>query len=115
VTSSLQLVITSPADGSVFKNKKASSVTVGLQVRQSDGTLVSTADARLFVAPVINGVVGTYTPAPNDDGSTSNAFDVQKKEYQFNLAAGKMAAGVWSLQVVVNGTLTKEVKITLSK
>jgi len=102
-----------PDGSSVFKKKPF--VQVRFQLLYSDGTPVTDAIATLDIAPVTGGVVGAYGPAPNNDGSGSNAFVYEKKEYQLNLATRNMSPGLWSLRVTVNGAVASEFRITVGK
>ncbi len=103
------------ADGSA-EFKKRPSVPVRFRLIAAGGVPVGSATASLLVAPVGSGGAGSYVPAESSD-YLGNAFVYQPKQgyYEFPLATRAMAAGVWSLRVIVNGAVASEFRVTLSK
>jgi hypothetical protein len=62
---------------------------------------ITTLPAKLFVAKLVNGVVGLYAAAeatPPCDGNTFR-YDASTKQYVFNLSTKHLSAGRWSLRV----------------
>jgi hypothetical protein len=102
-------------DGSsIFKLNRT--VPVKFQLVAPDGSYVSDAVARLYVAQVTDEVVGSYEePDSTSAADTGNTFryDAEADQYIFNLGTKGLSTGTWVLQVVVNGLVEKEVLISL--
>jgi len=102
-------------DGSsIFKLN--STVPVKFKLTAADGSLLTTADARLAVAPVSDQIVGRYEEAASTNApDAGNAFhyDPEEQQYVFNLGTKGRAPGTYSLKVSVNGVVMKEVLISL--
>lgn len=102
-------------DGSsIFKLNRT--VPVKFQLVAPDGSYVSDAVARLYLAKVSNQVVGSYQePESTSAADSGNTFryDAQADQYIFNLGTKGLSIGTWALQVTVNGLVAKEVWISL--
>jgi hypothetical protein len=102
-------------DGSsIFKLNRT--VPVKFQLKNADGSFMTDAVAKLYVAKVTDQVVGTYEePESTSAADTGNTFryDVDADQYIFNLGTKGLSTGTWVLQVTVNGVVMKEVWISL--
>jgi len=101
-----------PAGGSRFN--KGSTVPVKFKLTGKSAGITNLV-ARLYVAKVVNGVVGPYalgesTP-PCEDGAFR--YDASGKQYIFNLSTKKMSTGTWSLRVDLGDGVTRVVQISL--
>jgi len=102
-------------DGSsVFKLNRT--VPVKFQLIAPDGSFITDAVARLYLAKVSSDVVGTFEEADStgkaDSGNTFR-YDAESNQYIFNLGTKGLSTGTWVIQVVVNGMVAKEVWISL--
>jgi hypothetical protein len=102
-------------DGSsIFKLNRT--VPVKFQLLATDGSYMTDAVAKLYVAKVTDEVVGTYEePESTSAADTGNTFryDAEANQYIFNLGTKSLSTGTWSLRVEVNGMVEKEVWISL--
>ncbi len=102
-------------DGSsIFKLNRT--VPVKFQFVAPDGSYVSDAVAKLYVAKVTDEVVGSYEePESTSSADVGNTFryDATADQYIFNLGTKALSTGTWSLRVEVNGMVEKEVWISL--
>jgi hypothetical protein len=105
------------ADGTSDFRGNRPSVPVRFKLTTADGSPITDADARLFVAPVsAAGTVGAYLPAASDDWAGNRLiYDRKHRYYELPLATRSMHAGVWSLRITVNGQIAREFRITLIK
>lgn len=77
---------------------------------------VTTATAKLYLATVTNGVVGTEFPATAVGGSnTGNLFryDAKEGQYIFNLSTQNLTAGTYQLRIDLGDGVSRTVLITL--
>jgi hypothetical protein len=102
-------------DGSsVFKLNRT--VPAKFQLKNSDGSFMTDALAKLYVGKVSDQVVGSYTePESTSAADSGNTFryDADASQYVFNLGTKGLSTGTWALQVAVNGIVMKEVWISL--
>ncbi len=99
---------------SIFKLK--STVPIKFQLVAPDGSYVGDATARLNLAKILGEVTGTYQEATSTSQADSGnlfRYDSTAKQYIFNLGTKGLSTGTWMLQVVVNGVVAKEVRISL--
>jgi PKD repeat protein len=103
-----------PGGNSSFRQQQA--IRVHVQISAADGSPVTNADVRLFVAPVAtDGGVGEYRPAASwKSADNSFEYDPPHSYYEFWLDGKSTGAGVWSLKVTVNGLSVAEFRITLT-
>lgn len=80
---------------------------VKFQLKDGNGIVVKTADAKLFIAKVTNGVVGADEPAK------VVRFDSNEKRYIFKMSMRTMAAGPWQLRVALDDSKIYSVLITI--
>ena len=82
--------------------KLGRSLPVKFQLTYSNGSFVSNKIAKLFVAPIFDGVAGTEQPAvsknKNDVGNTFR-YDSIANQYIFNLDTKTLYAGTWQIRV----------------
>jgi len=102
-------------DGSsIFKLKRT--IPVKFQLKNADGSFMTDAVAKLYLAKVSNNVVGSYeeptSTSAADSGNTFRYVD-EADQYIFNLGTKGLSTGTWVLQVTVNGMVAKEVWISL--
>ena len=99
---------------SIFKLKRT--VPVKFQLMNSDGSFVTDAVAKLYLAKVSNDVVGSYEePTSTSAADSGNTFryDADADQNIFNLGTKGLSTGTWVLQVTVNGMVAKEVWVSL--
>ena len=74
-------------------------VKIGLTLR--NGSPASNATASLALAPVINGLPGSYQPTTSKGGANADSLfrSTNDGEYLYNLDTSALAPGTWSLQI----------------
>ena len=90
---------------------------VKFALKDSQGSFVSTATAKVFVQQLKNGQpFGPTIPATPSDGTSNVArYDFSKQQYVFNLSTKNMATGFWRIKVLLDDGSTKTVDIDLTK
>ncbi len=103
------------ADGtSIFK--LGSTIHVKFQLKDVNGSYISNAVAKIYVAKISGGMVGTEMEA----NSTSNAttgnlfrYDSTSNQYIFNLATKTLSTGTWQIRIELDDGTSKYVTISL--
>lgn len=102
-------------DGSsVFKF--GSTVPVKFRLQDVNGNYVADAVAKLYVAKVENGLVGTETEAVSTSAATTGnlfRYDDSGSQYIFNLGTKRLSTGTWQLRIELDDGSSKYVTITL--
>ncbi len=89
---------------------------VKFQVIAPDGSFVTDALAKLYLAEVSDDVIGTYDEAESTgkaDWGNTFRYDPEANQYIFNLGTKGLSTGTWVLQIVINDLATKEVWVSL--
>ena len=104
-------------DGSsVFRPGKGRVIPVKFQLKDANSNYVSNAVARLFYAKILNDVTGTVIAANTvGQANTDNLFryDSTDNLYIYNLDTNALSSGTWELQIVLDDTTTKTVRISI--
>ncbi|MBI5559815.1 MAG: SBBP repeat-containing protein [Deltaproteobacteria bacterium] len=103
-----------PDGTSVFKLGRT--VPVKFRLTDFSGGYISTAAARLYLAKVVDGVVGSEIEAASAGGAnTGNYFryDTTGNQYIFNLDTKDLSAGEWQLRISLDDGTSKYVAMTL--
>ena len=85
--------------------KKGRTLLVKFQLKDANGVFISTAIAKLYVAKIQNGIVGSdETPLSTSNADTGNLFryDVIDNQYIYNLSTNSLSIGSWQLKVVLD-------------
>jgi hypothetical protein len=83
----------------------------------ANSVFVTTAAASIYVAPIVNGVVGAELPGtPVGASTTGNAFryDALSNQYVFNLNTRTLTVGLWQLRISLDDGTSKYVSIILN-
>jgi hypothetical protein len=99
---------------SVFKQK--STVPVKFRLTTPEGTPITGAIARLYLAKVSDSVVGEYQEAVSTAAAdTGNIFryDESAGQYIYNLGTRDLSPGTYRLKVEIDGVVMKDVLISL--
>jgi hypothetical protein len=103
------------ADGtSIFK--LGSTVPVKFHLTGASAALTNLA-ARIYVAPVRNGVVGPEgepTPATAADSGNTFRYDSSSGQYLFNLRTGTLAPGTWRIRIDLQDRSAATRTVTIS-
>lgn len=103
------------ADGSsVFK--LGSTVPVKFQLRDSNSNYVTSAVAKIYIAKISDGVVGTDMEAVSTSTATTGnqfRYDATGNQYIFNLATKPLTIGTWQIRIELNDGTSKYVNIGL--
>jgi hypothetical protein len=94
-------------DGTLVANrpKPIKGMRVKFQLLDAQGNPVSTATARIDVAPVSNNVTGIYTEATSTAAATTGnlfRYDATAQQYIFNLATKPLSAGTWAIGITLD-------------
>lgn len=85
--------------------KRGRTVPVKFQLTDINNQFISTAVARLFVAKIQDGIVGTEeAPLSTSSAGTDNFFryDQTENKYIYNLSTKTMSVGTWQLKVALD-------------
>jgi hypothetical protein len=80
-----------------------------------DSAGVKTAVAQAFVAPVVNGTPGTYTPTASVVRESGNTFTYFAGSYYYLWSTWGLSAGTYSVKVVLDDGTTGYLTITLQQ
>jgi hypothetical protein len=95
-----------------------STVPVKFQLKDDSGAFITNATARIYIAKVSNGIIGTQqegvsTNAP-DAGNTFR-YDSTNNQYVFNLGTKSLSQGTWHILVTLDDKVSYTVLISLDK
>ncbi len=91
---------------------------IRFQLRDVNNKFVSIATARLFIAKVVNNVVGTEEDAVSArhvNAGNKFRYDAGKHQYIFNLSTKTMSVGMWRLRVALDDGKNYMVNISLKE
>jgi hypothetical protein len=100
------------ANGSALVQRSKGSLPVAFALTGASLPIANMTTARLTIAPVTNGVAGTFVATTPASGSTGNAFayDSVNKRYLYNMAIGALADGTFRLRAdLADGTAVREI------
>ncbi|MBI5401698.1 PxKF domain-containing protein [Candidatus Wolfebacteria bacterium] len=75
------------------------------QLKDANGVFVPNATARLFVAKILNSIIGVdEIPLSTSNADTGNIFryDTENNQYIYNLATNNLSFGPWQLKVILD-------------
>jgi hypothetical protein len=101
------------ADGSSVVQRSLGSLPVAFGMTGVSAPITTLSTASLTIAPVVNGVVGTFVAATPASG-TGNLFtyDAVNKRYLYNMALANLADGTFRLHAELSDGLTREVSFS---
>jgi hypothetical protein len=101
------------SDGSsIFKIK--STVSVKFQLQDNQGNTVETAQARIYIAKISNGIIGTEMEAVSTNAATTgNLFRYDGTQYIFNLGTKPLSAGTWQIRISLDDGTSHYIPISL--
>lgn len=109
--------ILSPIKGdgsSVFK--QGSTVPVKFQLKDANGSFVTGATVKLYVAKVDNGTVGEELEAVSTSAATTGnlfRYESTDNQYIFNLSTKGLSTGTWQLRILLDDGTSKYAVIPL--
>jgi hypothetical protein len=102
-------------EGRVFN--PGSVIPVKFQLTDAGGSFINNAEARLYLAPVVEGITGTETAAVSSGQSNYDnlfRYDSTDNLYIFNLESKTFTSGLWQLRIEFDDGTSKYVSITLA-
>jgi len=92
-------------------------IPVRFRLKDSNGNNISNAVAKLYLAKVTNGKVGTEIEAdsvlPRIFPGNTFIYDPRLREYDFFMATRQLSRGTWQLRIALDDGTSKYVNITL--
>jgi uncharacterized repeat protein (TIGR01451 family) len=101
-------------NSSVFKLK--STVPIKFQLNDSNGNYITTAIARIYIAKISDGVVGTDIEAVSTNSATTGnqfRYDTTANQYIFNLATKSLSKGTWQIRIELDDETSKYINLSL--
>jgi len=99
---------------SVFKLGRT--IPVKFQLWDADGTFITDAVARISIAKISEGVVGTEVEAVSTSAATTGnlfRYDFTSDQYIFNLATKPLSPGTWEIKIELDDGTSQFVTIIL--
>ncbi len=104
------------ADGSsVFR--LGSTVPVKFQLTDSNANYISIAVARIYVAKISDGIIGTEMEADSTSAATEDnlfRYDSTADQYIFNLGTKSLSTGTWQIRIELDDGTSKYAKIIIA-
>jgi len=103
-----------PDGSSIFK--LGSTIPVKFQLRDAGGNYVRTAIARIYVAKISDGIVGSEMEAASTSAATTGnlfRYDSTSDQYIFNLGTKPLSVGTWQIRILLDDETSKYVMISL--
>lgn len=94
--------------------KQGSTIPIKLSLKDADGISIADATVKLYIAEVVDGVVGTESEVVSSTkAATENIFryDVTDEQYIFNLGTKLLSPGEYQLRVDLGDTTTNTINI----
>jgi len=92
-----------------------SALPVKFTLKDAEGKYVRTARAKLYYAPVAEGVVGEFLPASSvGNANQANLFRVAGKQYIFNMDTKDLAADSYRIKIVLDDLQEIEIDVTIT-
>ena len=88
--------------------RRGQSLPVKFRLTDAGGRPVTKAQARIFVAKMVNGAPVAEKPGTSTNPRSGNAFryDREDRQYIFNLETKRLSAGVWQIRVLLDDGLS---------
>jgi hypothetical protein len=94
--------------------KQGSILPIKFQLTNASGTIITNHGAQLFVAKIINNVVGSdQAPHSSSVANKTNFFRVTGSYYNYDLDTSSMTPGMWLLKVVLDDGTSHTVVISI--
>ncbi len=103
-----------PDGSSTFKY--GSTIPVKFQLTDSSGNFVTNATAKIYMAKISDGIIGTEMGANSTSKATTGnlfRYDSTSNQYIFNLATKTLSTGTWQIRIELDDGTSKYVTISL--